>query len=48
MSPVAESVAAWPQATATVVVVPGAEHDLTLAGGSLAPLYERRLVDWLS
>lgn len=47
-SPVAESVAAWPQATATVVVVPDAEHDLTLSDGSLAPLYEQTLVDWLS
>src|SRR5581483_10421122 len=48
VSPVAESVAAWPQATATVVVVPDAEHDLTLSDGSLAPLYEQTLVDWLS
>jgi uncharacterized protein len=45
-TPVEPSVAAWPQAT--VVVVPGAEHDLTLADGSLAPLYERTLVDWLA
>jgi pimeloyl-ACP methyl ester carboxylesterase len=45
-SPVEPSVAAWPEAT--VVVVPGAEHDLTLPGGTLAPLYEQTLVDWLS
>jgi pimeloyl-ACP methyl ester carboxylesterase len=45
-TPVEPSVAAWPQAT--VVVVPGAEHDLTLADGSIAPLYERTLVEWLS
>jgi len=45
-SPVEPSVAAWPQAT--VVVVPGAEHDLTHPDGSLAPLYERTLVDRLS
>jgi len=46
-SPVAPSVAAWPQ-PAQVVVVPGAEHDLTLPDGTLAPLYERTLVEWLS
>ncbi len=45
-TPVEPSVAAWPQAT--VVVVPAAEHDLTLADGTLAPLYEQTLVDWLS
>jgi hypothetical protein len=46
VSPVEPSVAAWPQAT--VVVIPDAEHDLTLPDGSLAPLYEQTLVDWLS
>jgi pimeloyl-ACP methyl ester carboxylesterase len=46
VSPVVESVAAWPQAT--VVVVPEAEHDLSFPDGSLAPLYERTLLDWLS
>lgn len=45
-SPVEPSVAAWPHAT--VVVVPEAEHDLALPDGSLAPLYERTLVEWLS
>jgi len=47
VSPVEPSVAAWPQDNATVVVVPEAEHDLTLPDGSLAPLYEERLVEWL-
>jgi pimeloyl-ACP methyl ester carboxylesterase len=46
VSPVEPSVAAWPQAT--VVVIPDAEHDLTLPDGSLAPLYEQTLVEWLS
>jgi uncharacterized protein len=45
-TPVEPSVAAWPQAT--VVVIPGAEHDLTLADGTIAPLHERTLVEWLS
>jgi hypothetical protein len=48
VSPVEPSVAAWPQENATVVVVPDAEHDLTLPDGTLAPLYEQRLVAWLS
>ena len=46
VSPVEPSVAAWPHAT--VVVVPDAEHDLSLPDGTLAPLYEQTLVDWLS
>ncbi len=46
-SPVEPSVAAWPSG-ATVVVIPEAEHDLTLPDGSLAPLYEETLVAWLS
>jgi pimeloyl-ACP methyl ester carboxylesterase len=46
-SPVEPSVAAWPPAV-KVVVVPQAEHDLTLPDGSLAPLYEETLVDWLT
>jgi pimeloyl-ACP methyl ester carboxylesterase len=48
VSPVDPSAAAWPQENATVVVVPNAEHDLSLPNGSLAPLYEQTLVDWLS
>lgn len=46
-SPVERSVAAWPS-QAKVVVIPEAEHDLTLPDGTLAPLYERTLVEWLS
>jgi pimeloyl-ACP methyl ester carboxylesterase len=46
-SPVEPSAAAWP-ASAEVVVIPGAEHDLSLPDGTLAPLYEETLVDWLS
>ena len=46
-SPVKPSVAAWPT-PATVVVIPGAEHNLSLGDGTLAPLYEQTLVDWLS
>jgi pimeloyl-ACP methyl ester carboxylesterase len=48
VSPVGPSVAAWPQEQATVIVVPGAEHDLSLPDGTLAPLYEQTLVEWLS
>lgn len=46
-SPVEPSVAAWPS-HAKVVVIPEAEHDLTLPDGRLAPLYEQTLVEWLS
>lgn len=46
VSPVEPSVAAWPNAA--VVVVPDAEHDLSLPDGTLAPLYEQRLLEWLS
>lgn len=46
-TPVEPSVAAWPPRT-KVVVIPGAEHDLTLPDGSIAPLYEQTLVEWLS
>jgi pimeloyl-ACP methyl ester carboxylesterase len=48
VSPVEPSAAAWPQENATVVVVPDAEHDLALPDGTLAPLYEQTLVEWLS
>jgi len=47
VSPVEPSAAAWTQENATVVVVPDAEHDLTLPDGTLAPLYEQTLVEWL-
>jgi hypothetical protein len=33
---------------AEIVIAPGAEHDLTLPDDSLAPKYERTLVDWLT
>ena len=49
-TPVEASVEAWRAARGSeveIVVVPGAEHDLTLPDGSFAPEYERRLVDWL-
>jgi pimeloyl-ACP methyl ester carboxylesterase len=48
-SPVPESVEAWrrAKADAEVVVIPGAEHDMTLEDGTIAPAYEGRLVDWL-
>jgi uncharacterized protein len=50
-TPVAASVDAWRAARGSdveIVVVPEAEHDLTLSDGSLAPEYERTLVDWLT
>jgi uncharacterized protein len=48
-SPVPESVQTWRRAKpdAEIVVIPDAEHDLTLPDGTIAPEYERRLVDWL-
>jgi hypothetical protein len=50
-TPVDPSVEAWRAARGAeveIVVVPGAEHDLTLPDGSFAPEYERHLVDWLT
>jgi pimeloyl-ACP methyl ester carboxylesterase len=47
MTPVEPSVAAWPP-HAKVVVVPEGGHGLHLPDGTLAPLYERTLVEWLS
>ena len=50
-TPVKPSVEAWRAARGDeveVVVVPGAEHDLTLPDGSLAPAYQARLVEWLA
>jgi pimeloyl-ACP methyl ester carboxylesterase len=50
-APVEASVQAWQEARGAdveLVVIPGAEHDLTLADGSFAPEYERKLVDWLT
>jgi pimeloyl-ACP methyl ester carboxylesterase len=49
-TPVAPSVDAWRLARGDdvdVVVVPEAEHDLTLSDGSLAPEYELMLTEWL-
>jgi pimeloyl-ACP methyl ester carboxylesterase len=49
-APVEASAQAWHDARGAdvnVVVIPGAEHDLTLPDGSFAPEYERTLVDWL-
>jgi uncharacterized protein len=49
-TPVEPSVAAWRAARGSeveIVVVPGAEHDLRLPDGTLAPQYERTLLDWL-
>jgi pimeloyl-ACP methyl ester carboxylesterase len=50
-TPVEPSVEAWRAAggrEVEIVVVPGAEHDLTLPDGNFAPEYERRLVEWLT
>jgi uncharacterized protein len=50
-TPVAPSIAAWRAARGSeveIVVIPGAEHELTLPDGSLAPEYEHTLVDWLT
>jgi pimeloyl-ACP methyl ester carboxylesterase len=50
-APIEPSVEAWRAARGDeveIVVIPGAEHDLTLPDGSLAPEYTSRLVDWLT
>jgi len=50
-APVEASAAAWREARGDeveVVVVPGAEHDMTLPDGSFAPEYEQKLVEWLA
>jgi pimeloyl-ACP methyl ester carboxylesterase len=49
-APVEASAEAWRKARGDdvdVVVIPGAEHDLTFPDGSFAPEYESRLVEWL-
>jgi uncharacterized protein len=49
-TPVEPSVEAWRAARGSdvdVVVIPGAEHDLTLPDGRFAPEYDRHMVDWL-
>jgi len=48
--PVAQSVQEWRRARGNdvdIVVIPNAEHDVTLPDGTLAPEYERTLVDWI-
>jgi pimeloyl-ACP methyl ester carboxylesterase len=50
-TPVAPSVEAWRAARGDdveIVVVPGAEHGMTLPDGSLATEYTTKLVEWLS
>jgi uncharacterized protein len=50
-TPVEPSVAAWRAARGDeveIVVIPGAEHDLTMPDGTFAAEYERRLVEWLT
>ena len=50
-APVEASVTAWRDARGDgveLVVIPGAEHDLTLPDGTFAPEYDRRLVGWLT
>ena len=50
-TPVESSVEAWRTARGDeveIVVIPEAEHDLTLPGGSLAPEYTRKLVEWVA
>jgi pimeloyl-ACP methyl ester carboxylesterase len=50
-APIEPSVEAWRAARGDeveIVVIPEAEHDLTLPDGSLAPEYTSRLVDWLT
>jgi pimeloyl-ACP methyl ester carboxylesterase len=50
-TPVQPSVDAWRAARGDdveTVVIPDAEHDLTLPDGTLSPQYQRGLVDWLS
>lgn len=50
-APIEPSVEAWRAARGDeveIVVIPQAEHDLTLPDGSLAPEYTSKLVDWLT
>ena len=48
-SPVPESVETWKRAKADaeILVIPEAEHDMTLPDGTISPEYERTLMDWL-
>jgi uncharacterized protein len=50
-TPVEPSIEAWRAARGEdveIVVIPEAEHDLTLPDGKLSPEYTSRLVDWLT
>jgi pimeloyl-ACP methyl ester carboxylesterase len=50
-TPVDSSVTAWREARGDeveIVVIPEAEHDLTLPNGTLSPDYEQTLVNWLA
>lgn len=50
-TPVEPSVEAWRAARGDkveIVVIPEAEHDVTLPDGTLAPEYTNKLVDWLT
>jgi uncharacterized protein len=50
-TPVEPSVEAWRKARGDeveIVVIPDAEHELTLPDGTLSPDYERKLVAWLA
>jgi uncharacterized protein len=50
-TPVEPSVEAWRKARGDeveIVVIPDAEHELTLPDGSLSEEYERKLVAWLT
>lgn len=50
-TPVEPSVEAWRRArgdAVEIVVIPEAEHEMTLPDGTIAPEYERKLVDWLT
>jgi uncharacterized protein len=49
-TPVEPSVEAWRSARGDdveIVVIPEAEHELTLPDGTISPEYEAKLVDWL-
>jgi uncharacterized protein len=49
-SPVQPSIEAWRRSRdegVEIVVLPGTSHEPKLADGTISPLYERRLVDWL-
>jgi len=49
-TPVEPSVQAWREARrdeAEIVVIPDAEHEMSLPDGTIAPEYEQKLVEWL-